>query len=679
MVLLSSYYDTLISNKVLMSALTFNAEKSLLESSTCLLSCKYLDEYYFDTLLYMYIYGGIYDAFEKYIIDNKSTTLTINEFVKRLGNLKIVFDKSTSITGSSPTNKIVKLESLGGASDLNASFKVTFYFQAFKEKWQTRGSDDSDSFFNKLGNRVEVTELAKFDSNPAVATTHFNSAGYTKYTDDPGAEGTPNFNNPINLNKGDGFTKTYCDGTANFTSKRDETGITDYTDNARKQKLYQIIYHILSLKDYNLLGELKTNYYTYALYAYNLTIQITLRRNYLQREQIYQPTGGIWNANENTLWTKTTETYIVPASGTATAYKHRPDIKRIYDKIEGLNTYLTNIYNKLKNDADSNLYINFKQKYKTDINDIQKIDAEYATIQDKLNRVIKIYNDYINTYKNLKFYAKIVIITLIIIIVGIIILSILPSISADTKNVSYIIGLIITAVIIYIYYDKFKYVNYEERFGNNVITYDQRSGTSGTTPPCTSGTCASDEGHRFDYTAVDGSSDCTVFASYDKSTFGQYHIAMYNSLKDSINKFIAESNKITSILNNLYLTTSDELFRVDADRYMKKVVKHKIETIKVNKMKYTTLLELIQVMKGEINFLFNLILLILFFVFVLLLGLFIYSTIPQLFILNIIICSIVIISSCTYFIIAIVQPTRKDAVKNYLANYKPSQETIGRL
>jgi len=154
---------------------------------------------------------------------------------------------------------------------------------------------------------------------------------------------------------------------------------------------------------------------------------------------------------------------------------------------------------------------------------------------------------------------------------------------------------------------------------------------------------------------------------------------MYNSLKDSINKFIAESNKITSILNNLYLTTSDELFRVDADRYMKKVVKHKIETIKVNKMKYTTLLELIQVMKGEINFLFNLILLILFFVFVLLLGLFIYSTIPQLFILNIIICSIVIISSCTYFIIAIVQPTRKDAVKNYLANYKPSQETIGRL
>ena len=112
---------------------------------------------------------------------------------------------------------------------------------------------------------------------------------------------------------------------------------------------------------------------------------------------------------------------------------------------------------------------------------------------------------------------------------------------------------------------------------------------------------------------------------------------------------------------------------------MTKVITHKRGTINVNKLRYKTLLELIEVMKNEINYLFNLILLLLLFALILLIGLFIYSTIPQLFILNIVICLILIVSICTYFIIAIVQPTRKDAVKNYLANYKPSNETIGQL
>ena len=106
---------------------------------------------------------------------------------------------------------------------------------------------------------MPVSNLALFDSSSAY--TNFDAAGYTLYI----TTGSGSFNEITNLLNADGFTKASCNVATDFKTKRDAVGLTTYNLEARKQKLYQIIYDILTLSDYNLMGELKVKYFQYAL------------------------------------------------------------------------------------------------------------------------------------------------------------------------------------------------------------------------------------------------------------------------------------------------------------------------------------------------------------------------------------------------------------------------------
>jgi len=315
----TSLYETYIPQASI-SGDTINGSKTLSQSNTALLSCINLDEYYFDTIFYMYIYGAIYDAFNDKItsLNSNPTQNTINEFNRKISNLQIKFDNTT--TAATVNNKIVRL------TENTTKYIITFYFLSFKANWNIINAD-IDTVFSEKNNRVPVANLALFDSTGS--NTHFDSAGYTLYTTaKPGTSDTTKFNNTTDLFDSNGFTKAICDAASDFKTKRDADGVNTYDLDARKQKLYQIIYHILSLNDYNVMGELKTNYYLYALYAYNLTIQITIRRNYLQRAKIYQPSSGSWApSSEISALTIETETYT--SGATAISNQQRPDVKII--------------------------------------------------------------------------------------------------------------------------------------------------------------------------------------------------------------------------------------------------------------------------------------------------------------------------------------------------------------
>jgi hypothetical protein len=88
---------------------------------------------------------------------------------------------------------------------------------------------------------------------------------------------------------------------------------------------------------------------------------------------------------------------------------------------------------------------------------------------------------------------------------------------------------------------------------------------------------------------------------------------------------------------------------------------------------------MIEVIKKQINFLFNIIFTIACFLIIILIALVLYSTIPELYIFVIILCVILITILMIYFAYAIIQPTRMIANKNYWASLNPSKKAIGKL
>lgn len=98
-----------------------------------------------------------------------------------------------------------------------------------------------------------------------------------------------------------------------------------------------------------------------------------------------------------------------------------------------------------------------------------------------------------------------------------------------------------------------------------------------------------------------------------------------------------------------------------------------------NRLKKVSLTNLIEGMKKQILYLFNIILLLSCLTIILLLGLMLHSTYPFLIIYILILCSILVIITIIYFIFAIIQPTRMVANKNYWANNRPSENILSKL
>jgi hypothetical protein len=88
---------------------------------------------------------------------------------------------------------------------------------------------------------------------------------------------------------------------------------------------------------------------------------------------------------------------------------------------------------------------------------------------------------------------------------------------------------------------------------------------------------------------------------------------------------------------------------------------------------------MIEIIKKQISYLFNVVFFIACFAIILLICLVIYSTTPQLYIFVIILCITLITILMIYFAFAVIQPTRMIMNKNYWAIVNPSKYTIGKL
>jgi len=393
-----------------------------------------------------------------------------------------------------------------------------------------------------------------------------------------------------------------------------------YDNSYRQNRLLNTIKEILNTTSENMMGFLLYNKIIYNIVLNNLEIQFTIRSNYLNK---------ITSQNMDSV------DYIKTNAGA------------IITPVNSLITNMTNNIISLKNNLftqQENDYIKNKYKYTNKIEALDKIKADYNKIQNTLNISVKEYNKYIDNFTSIKKYANYIIIFLIILIIITILITILTNITPQFKNSYYIITFIILLIITYLFYSRFNHVNLYEKFALPAMT---NSGSFVYLP--------SKSNNKLNHYYF-----CNAIAD---------NITLYNNTKKTL---------INELRNNIY-TVGNKTFSAGADDYLYKLYMEKKNLNEVNRLKKVSLTNLIESMKKQILYLFNIILLLSCLTIILLLGLMLHSTYPFLITYIIILCSILVVIIVIYFIIAIIQPTRMIASKNYWANNRPTETILNKL
>jgi hypothetical protein len=333
------------------------------------------------------------------------------------------------------------------------------------------------------------------------------------------------------------------------------------------------------------------------------------------------------------------------------SYNSCSNLNHVKDFIDENKTNINKLNEIHFSNDKSNEYLIDKNNYINKINILNTLKTEYIKTQDKLNISTKLYNQQYKNYNSIKTNAIYIIIVLIIIILSIILISIYPIFTNETKNSIYIILLIILIVITYLYYINYKYVILYENFDTLVISKSTISVVSAS-PTSFNGKLSSHKTNNNSF---------------------------YNLLITYINDY---TNAITDIFNNMRMniyTIGNKSFSQDANIYLYNLFLEKKKKIELNNIKSTNFFNMIEVIKKQIIYLFNIVFVIACFIIILLLSLIIYSLVPHLYIYIIILCVVLIIILMIYFTFAIVQPTKMIANKNYWANINPSKDIIMKL
>ena len=563
-----------------------------------------LQEFHYQTSFFLNFYAGLYIEL---INRDKQDSNNITKFTQHIENLGIIIN-----------NTAYNISTSSGISSFdNTNHDYSFYYGTFQVYSNIQSNIYKTPIANLDGCYVAgYAEILKnsspnFGANPniLVVGTHVNTLILSIAAD-----------TPVLLLNTDILKKD------NFKTKMKDN----------KSKFKEIIEEIFSQTPQNILGYLLNKKIYYNIILYNISIQNSIRLNYL---------------NQVTSAGLLATSFLINLASSDLITSAHAEIDHITSNIIE-NTSNINKLNEIHfiNKDNNNEYLLEKTQYINKINVLNTLRDEYIKTQDKLNISTKLYNQQFKNYKSIKSYATYIIIALILIIISIISISVFPIFSIETKNALFIILLIILIVITFLYYTNFKYVNLYENFvtvalAKTIILPDK----------------------------------IVVGPSSTKKLQRNNNIKVYNLLLPNINEY---SNAYNDLLNNMRLniyTIGSKTFSQDANIYIYNLYLEKKRQIEVNKVKLTNLFNMIEVIKKQINYLFNVIFLIACISIILLLALVIYSTAPQLLSFIIILCVVLILILMIYFAIAIIQPTRMIANKNYWANLNPSKTTYSKL
>ena len=419
---------------------------------------------------------------------------------------------------------------------------------------------------------------------------------------------------------------------AGFLTPAVLNGDSSYNNNeVRREILKSVLKEILNTPKETIMGYLlyKKLYYNYIIY--NLDIQYIIRENYLYNSVT------ITNANFK-LDNFFTSSSVASAAGTGIVTTVRTLIDNMKTNVSNL---ITNTFK-----YDINDFIKDKFEYASKIEKLRDIKENYEKIQNSLNIAVKEYNKHLKNFTNIKQYASYIVIFLIILIIATILITILPTITPEIKSTYYVITFIILSIVTYFFNNRFNHVNLYEKFtmnginGLTIINY--RGG----------GTSNKEQKNHYDF--------C-------------------NSIITNINNYNDEVKNLTNEIRNNINTVGNKTFSKDANSYLYKLYLEKKNQNEVNRLKKVSLTNFIESMKKQVLYLFNIIVFISNLIIILLLGLMLYSGVPFLLPYIIALCVILTVILVVYFMIAIIQPTRMIASKNYWANNRPDADLLNNL
>lgn len=409
--------------------------------------------------------------------------------------------------------------------------------------------------------------------------------------------------------------------------------VSNYDDTGRRNKFNKILKTIFDQPVNDILGFLAYQVRYYNIIVLNTSIQRVIYNEYLNNNTISMNTPGIFEIGQS----------------------NNSNIDKITTHIDNLKDNLGLINSDIK--KTNNIYSLSKADYPGKITKLDNNEENYRKTQDALNNTAKNYNQYYNNYNKLKVYASSIIVFLIILIIATIVITILPFFNANSKNTYYILILILLIILTVLFYNNFSHINLYEKFTT------QLSGGFNVN-------CANNNKNTYNINSKNASqNNANKQNNYKVFNEISKHLIDYNNAYSDVNAQMSSS---------IY-TTGNQTFEQDANDYLNSMYIEKRRKIDLFRIKRTSLVNLIEAIKQQIIYLFNIIFIICLLTIVLLIALFLYVNMPQAMSLIITFVSIAIILIIIYYIYAVVQPTRLIANKNYWANKNPSDDTYNKL
>ena len=386
----------------------FSGKYSPKNLSDNMIPCDKLSEFHYQTSFFLNFYASLYIELKKY---EETISYNITNFTKTIENLGIIIN-NTDYSFASSSN----ISSFNSSSN-----NFTFFYKTFNAYSNVPEKIYNNPIGNLTGCYIDTYSNILSNSKP-------NFGSY------PNTLIPSNYINFLILKEG---SSSYL-STADILKKNNKI-IKD----VNTSKFKEIIEEVLSQTPENILGYLLYKKIYYNIILYNISIQNSIRNQYLNivisnitdRQDIFNDLSTEYNSN------------LVPI---------RSQINENKINISKLN-YIHFL-------GKNNDFLLEKNEYRNKIDTLNTLRDEFMKTQDKLNISTKLYNQQFINYKSIKNYATYVIISLIIIIISIISISIFPIFSIETKNALYIILLVLLIVITFLYYTNFKYVNLYEKF-----------------------------------------------------------------------------------------------------------------------------------------------------------------------------------------------------------------------
>jgi len=445
------------------------------------------------------------------------------------------------------------------------------------------------------------------------------------------------------------------------------TGQNIYRKNnaeVRKKRFRKIIFDVLTTKTENIYGYLLYQKIYYNCIVCNTCIQILVRELYLNNSSL-----DLHAENQS-------ET-IKGISGNLITYVNK--MKANLESLRGITSIAAKDF------------ITDKDFYIDRIVLLEDVRTNFNETLEVLNSTTFDYNQYLNYYSKIKTYTSSIIIFLVAVIIFSIAITVLPNFDYNAKNSYYILILIILIIVTIVYYYNFRHIGLYEKFTNEgfaIASTEPSSSLSVTTFPYG---FITNQQMRIDsnlFNIVTGKgkdkTDPNSITRLDQNARilrnNNYHREFSNEFfgTDLFNYNGAYLVLSTEISTSIHVS-NNKSFSKGTNDYLFKLYVEKTRLNELNKLRKTKFGHVIEAIKKQITFMYNLILIICCIAIILVICLFLYNlgTVSMEFIIYFAIISLILVMFT--FIFALVQPTRMKANKNYWSNTNPSEVTLNKL